>query len=453
MGWVMPCLADPRRPGTEFRGAPSAHGPWAGRALKGSPDMPNRLHQVSSIADLKRVPRGFHASSVGDHVFSPAHLVDVDMVEDDDPVLTIRPKARRKLPPGVKIKSAPKLDTNQFVTPLNDHLTTLTVGHAIQLNQNGTPIYFAGVGWAQTGTDLGNRWTAETRMHVASVSKLLTAMGLMKALDTHGLGPGTRIDRFLPSYWHKGANVDRITFDHLLRHRSGFHVPGSKTDFLTMKREVDAGVLKVGERSGYENVNFGLMRILIPVVTGDVDRGLEFAPAGAVNDGLWDSLATGFYRDYMQDHVFEPAGVLGAGFVPMPAAANGAVAYAFPDLGGTGWNSGDLTAVAGGAGWRLSIKELMGVLHHFRRMNTIVSAATAQTMLDNCRGLNGKQDTDVGTIYWKKGGWAKGSRKEQCVAFFLPDDMELAVFANSTIGNKGEKIDQVVIDRFVSAIV
>jgi CubicO group peptidase (beta-lactamase class C family) len=410
------------------------------------PAMSSPLKPIASLANIKRLPRGFQAGSADRYEFSPAHLADVDMVDSDEPAVVFKAKPKRTL------KLKPKLDTDKFVNSLNEYLTTLTVGHAIQLNQNGTPIYFAGVGWAQTKTNLGKRWTADTKMHVASVSKLLTAMGLLKALGTHGWDPNTRIARFLPAYWQQGENINQITFAHLLRHRSGFHVPGTKTDFLTMKREVDAGVLKVGEYSGYENMNFGLMRILIPVINGDLDRHQTFSPNGVINDAAWDGMAIGFYRDYMQDNVFEPAGVSGAGFLPMPAAANGAVAYAFPDLGHSGWNSGDLTTVAGGAGWRLSIKELMSVLNHFRRTNHILSATASQAMLDDGYGLNDIEETDVGKIYWKKGGWSSGRRKEQCVALFLPDDMELVVFANSLINGTDEKINSVVINRFLAAI-
>lgn len=413
--------------------------------------MPSRLRPISSFADLKRLPRGFQASSVDRYEFSPAHLAEVDMVEGDEPALVFKAKPEKKRPTRLYIKSKPKLDTNKFVTSLNEYLTTKTVGHVMQLNQNGTPIYFAGVGWAQTTTNLGQRWTADTRMHVASVSKLLTAMGMVKALGSRGLSPSARIARFLPEYWQQGENINLITFEHLLTHRSGFKVTGSKTDFATMKREVAAGVQNVGEDSGYENVNFGLMRILIPVVTGDVDRGLVFA-ISVLNDPGWDTIATDFYRDYMQDKVFEPAGVTGAGFVPLYAAVNGAVAYSFPNFGHTGWNSGNLTTVAGGAGWRLSIKELMSVLSHFRRTNNILTPTSALAMLDKGYGLNDIKDTDVGKIYIRKGGWKSGRRKEQCIALFLPDGMELVVFANSMIGTDDESIKKVVIDRFLAAI-
>ncbi|WP_353217803.1 serine hydrolase domain-containing protein [Sandarakinorhabdus sp.] len=401
---------------------------------------------------MKRLPRGFQASSLDRHEFSPAHLADVKMDDDDEPELVLKKEPKVRLPkePAAKIK--PTLDVNKFVNSLNQHLTIRTVGHVMQLNQNGTPIYYAAVGWAHTKINGEKVWTADTKMHVASVSKLLTAMGMLKALGTHGLNPDTRIAQFLPAYWQQGENINQITFAHLLTHRSGFRVPGTKTGFLTMKREVAAGVQNVGEDSGYENANFGLMRILIPIVIGDIDRDRMFHPNAETNDVIWDGIATDFYRDYMQDNVFEPAGVSGAGFLPMPAAANGALAYAYPNVGQTGWNSGDLATVAGGAGWRLSIKELMSVLSHFRRTNKILTPTAALAMLSKGYGLNGNVETDVGTIYVRKGGWGSGDRKEQCIALFLPDGMELAVFANSAIGPDDEKIKKVVLDKYLAAI-
>jgi hypothetical protein len=101
---------------------------------------------------------------------------------------------------------------------------------------------------------------------------------------------------------------------------------------------------------------------------------------------------------------------------------------------GTGWNSGDLTTMAGGAAWHMSVNELLRVMGTFRRGDSIVAAAQAQAMLDNGFGQNPPiVDTPLGPVYHKIGNWGT-DRWEQGVAFFLPLNMELVVLVNSTVG-------------------
>jgi len=135
----------------------------------------------------------------------------------------------------------------------------------------------------------------------------------------------------------------------------------------------------------------------------------------------------------MQAHVFNPAGVPNVQFEPIAAIPN-ALAYRFPHANVPGWNSGNLAAVAGGAGWRLSIKEVLNIMNHFRRKNTILPAAKAQLALDSRFGIDQVIDTPAGKLYNKNGSWGTGDKKtEQCVAYFFPNGMEVVVFVNSPI--------------------
>jgi hypothetical protein len=62
-------------------------------------------------------------------------------------------------------------------------------------------------------------------------------------------------------------------------------------------------------------------------------------------------------------------------------------------------------------------------------------------MLDNEFGIDLKVPTLIGTYYTKNGGWNDGTgpgkgHEEHCVAYFLPQDMELVVLVNSPIGQQ-----------------
>ena len=134
-------------------------------------------------------------------------------------------------------------------------------------------------------------------------------------------------------------------------------------------------------------MNFGLMRILIPIINGKIGKNTVFFDDPVLNDKTWDLVTLSHYRKDMQDKVFTPAGVKNATFEPVAGAQN-ALAYPFPYGNTKGWNSGDLSIVAAGAGWRLSTKELLNVMNHVRRKNTIINKKTAKYMLGNYFGID-----------------------------------------------------------------
>ncbi|HEY3940690.1 MAG TPA: hypothetical protein VGL97_24900, partial [Bryobacteraceae bacterium] len=158
----------------------------------------------------------------------------------------------------------------------------------------------------------------------------------------------------------------------------------------------------------------------------NANYGVAFA-----TDTMWDALTISAYANYCRQHVFSPAGVTGA---TLDHPAQDALAYTFP-IFTSGWNSGNRATVSGGAGWHLSVDDLLAVMGAFRREGSIMRNAQAQTMLDDGFGIDVIQGTPIGTLYNKNGLWKDGSgRVEQSLAYFLPQGMEMVVLANSPIG-------------------
>ena len=61
-------------------------------------------------------------------------------------------------------------------------------------------------------------------MHVASVSKLMTAMAMMVLFRDHPIFDppwDAPIYDYLPNYWEKGPNIGNITFRNLFNHTAG----------------------------------------------------------------------------------------------------------------------------------------------------------------------------------------------------------------------------------------
>ena len=88
-------------------------------------------------------------------------------------------------------------------------------------------------------------------MHVASLSKIVTAIAMTKLLGEAGISPNTPIIDYLPAYWVKGPAVDYMTFFNLLAHTSGlaFQTTNSRSDFEWMKEQIACADGAVSTRS------------------------------------------------------------------------------------------------------------------------------------------------------------------------------------------------------------
>jgi len=59
--------------------------------------------------------------------------------------------------------------------------------------------------------------------------ELITAIAMTRTLAAHNLPASTPIKDYLPTYWAKGPNIEKISFAQLMTHKSGFRVAGSDT--------------------------------------------------------------------------------------------------------------------------------------------------------------------------------------------------------------------------------
>jgi CubicO group peptidase (beta-lactamase class C family) len=344
------------------------------------------------------------------------------------------------------------LDVAAFGDTLDSALKDQVAGYVVRLQQGNHAIYTRAWNWAQTAADASESWTADVRMHVASCSKLITAMAMTRVLNERKISYDTPIIGSLPVYWAKGPNIDKITFRHLLTHTSGFeNGTNSASDYEFMKSRVAAGVTGVGAFK-YENMNFGLCRILLATVVGDIPPTITFPlPFIAnANDVIWDIVTINSYVGFVQNHVFTPSGVSGP---TLDHPSSDALAYNSP-TNGKGWDSGNLRTMAGGAGWHLSVDDLLRIMRAFRRQGVIVSAADAQAMLDEGFGIDAATASPKGTLYYKKGYWQDASKMkvEQSLAYFLPNDMELVLLVNSPVGASGQAIESIVTEAYLSSL-
>src|SRR5450631_3679106 len=297
------------------------------------------------VAERTTLPSGFVIDNAAAHahVMQPLHTQSVISSRGLEEGTTKFPA--RRMPAGVTLS----FNTDGFVNALNTALANNTAGYVMQLRHRGQPIASAHGGWAKEPSDGSESWVQDVRMHIASCSKLITAIAMTRTLATHNLPASTPIKDYLPTYWAKGPNIEKITFAQLMTHKSGFRVTGSDTFYNIMKAQVAAGVTNANLGAySYQNMNFSLCRILLPVMNGVIAANTTFPPP--FEDQFWDYVTITNYENYVAQNLFQPAGVSGPSLThPAPDA----LAYAFP-VGG-GWDSGDLTADAGGTSWHMSV--------------------------------------------------------------------------------------------------
>lgn len=396
---------------------------------------------TASQSKAQQLPGGLTPQQVNAHVIAPENLRGI---------VTDGQEQERMLPfvfrPQVQFVTTPKLNIGGFGQEFHNKIKDQVTGYAMQLRQNGAPVYTLIWNWSQTPADANQGWKLDTRMHVASVSKYITAIAMVKLLDAKGISLDAKIINYLPAHWVKGPKVNLVSFRQLLTHRSGFATKTSSSDYNFMKQMVAMGAPTNGTYD-YENMNFGLCRLLLAVINGNIPQNFNI---GAMTDQVWDAVGISAYKSYCQTNIFTPAGVANASFEPLPAYKN-ALAYKFPHNNVDGWNSGNLASVSGGAGWRLSVDDLLKVMDHVRRRNTIIPAARMQQALDSALGIDQIIDTPAGKLYNKNGAWGDGiGRTEQSVIYFFPNGMELVVLTNSPIGANSASLRGLVKDVFLN---
>lgn len=352
------------------------------------------------------------------------------------------------------------LDIPEFTLDLHNTLAPNVNGYAMRIRMNGQTIITMQWNWARNPNPAdapAAGWNMNRRMHIVSLSKFMTTIGLVHLLKAKGIDTDDKIISYLPNYWTPGPNVGLINFEDLMNHLSGLDTNGSSSSsWATMQSIVQGGVTAsdVGSTSNYENMNFGILRILIATIGGFIHPAANFG-SESNNDILWNAITASAYNSYMQANVFNPVGA----FPVLTKSPSTALAHRY-DASGTGWNTSSFVTTPGGVGWHMTINEVLDVARALR-IGQIVGGLDALTILNQSWGLNSPLsgfDTDAGRLYYKPGRWTDNSnpavaRTEQCLLMMMPDNMEIVVFVNSEIGAGGQSLTNVVRTLYLNNIV
>ncbi len=170
-------------------------------------------HTVSALSQIRG--HRIDEAKVRAHVIRPPNVMDIISSRSLGDT-TYRP-------PSISFRFGVyyHLDVNGFGDAVHEALQDKVAGYVVRLRQHGRTIYAREWNWAKTPADGSESWVPDIGMHIASCSKPITAMAMIKLLDDHQIADSAPIIDVLPRYWAKGLNIDRITFHQLLTHTSG----------------------------------------------------------------------------------------------------------------------------------------------------------------------------------------------------------------------------------------
>lgn len=310
-------------------------------------------------------------------------------------------------------------------------------------------------GYARTAANApAQLFLPSTKITVASVSKVVTALAAIRVLGKHQIPLTAGIGPYLPSDWTVAPYVKSISFAQLLSHTSGIKDYGNwgnddagLKQFFTQpvdpskntscqgpdKVQVPYAINPNDKSPCYSNFNFAIFRVLLPVI-----EGVSADPAGRA-----ERLAQAYVR-IVQQNVFEPVGAFGVDTKPPaegPQAGAYAFAYSYP---GTqpGFDWGDNTLSAGAAGWYLSIDDISRVLFSLNRRDGRILSQQQQNDMEALQlpgnvtvhlGWDaGPQDGAGNRWYEKNGGWgAGGDREVNTTIALFGGGLYGAIFCNS----------------------
>ena len=189
-----------------------------------------------------------------------------------------------------------------------DEKLNYTEGHSIAIHQGLDLVYSTGSGLARVNPNVP--MTSLMRMDVLSMSKTITAAGVVRQLLVNGLTPEEKIGGHLPNPFPVHSTVANLTFAHVLTHSGGLSTDTGKTSGPPLEFQgveqlcFEPPKLPVGQIV-YKNCNYSLLRVLLAYL----------ANADALNgfpSGLFKNLSEEtalMYVNYIQTHILGPSGV------------------------------------------------------------------------------------------------------------------------------------------------
>lgn len=330
------------------------------------------------------------------------------------------------------------VDHARFAQEIENRLEPFVVGYGYAIAADGKVVKAGGGGSRElpdpdeNDLDAPLPFTADTENEIASTTKTLTAVAVVRELDAKGLTVDTPVAPYLPPGWTLGDGMDTVTFKQLLDHSAGLNHPGSicgDDPYACLQQSVANGLTAA---PGYNNIHYTVMRFILPFLA-NTDYWTQ----------QWASVTDPQERNQMTSQAYEDIikGMLmpyGIDVDTDYVSSNRAQRYVWgtpPSPVGIN-DDGESLLGTGSGGFKMTAREYARFLSRFER-GWLVKPELVQRMKDDRLGFDdlGKSYRGaggVGFIYTKNGG-TSGTGTQSMI---YPGDVQVFISRNST-GNGG----------------
>jgi D-alanyl-D-alanine carboxypeptidase len=289
------------------------------------------------------------------------------------------------------------------------------------------------------------------RMNIASVTKTITAVAVLKAIQDKkvvghpNLTIDSKIDPFLPASWVRGKGVKDLTFKELLSQYSGMNDNGGATDGKSLQKWIADGVTRDKSDFLYINGNIAIFRFILPYMVASETMRKQFDYVAPFDIVALNNMVSPEFRRIVRETVFEPMGIKNVEFKstdPTPTLLYNSTNEV------KGYPVGDWLYTGGGGGWFLSAVDLAQFLAHLRYNDKILNPSTRQLM--NSHRLGWRPPKEYKAVqgqhgnYWAHGGGLTYGSKETPVGMAsgimdYGNGVQVALVINS-LGTYADKI-------------
>ncbi|MGE3507666.1 MAG: serine hydrolase [Vicinamibacterales bacterium] len=358
-------------------------------------------------------------------------------------------------------------DTRRMARKIEDQLAGNVVGYQFAIYA-GDALSASGSGGAAVLSPL-KPMTADHRLTTASMTKTITAVALMRALEVvnaegadytqspQGLSVESPIAPWLPRWWARGPHVGEMSFRHLLTHTSGLRtaVPGENEDlYESLRLTIAAGSTDDNwQKEVYDNNNFSLLRVIIPYLLYGATLDGANLPAGE-SAGRYTAR---LYYNFVRDQVLGRVGLQNVSLCPQGPHETNAY-YDLVDKSSIMDPSFDWHLLRVGSGhWFMSSRELAKFIAGLR-YGRVVSLASVQQMMDLGLGMYRLSDSTTGGANWNHNGGFGADRTDGTTVggegmegnwVILPDDVTAVCMVNSA--GHPKNLYDVICDAFNAA--
>jgi CubicO group peptidase (beta-lactamase class C family) len=205
----------------------------------------------------------------------------------------------------LEFAAAPFHHFDVMAEKLEENIAPFTVGMGYAIIQKGTLKANGSAGFRQlAGAAPALPYTPTTRQTIFSITKTLSAAATMAYLKKHNVPITSSIVDYFPHTWAVENFPTSITFEDLMQHRSG--LVGTLDSYDDMKDYIEAGMFQPRGNYVYANINYTLLRILVPMV----NENTRFSTTTSVmNDWNINIFLSYKFVDIMREEVTTPAGI------------------------------------------------------------------------------------------------------------------------------------------------